>query len=182
MTPLAHAAPRGLVGELFKLPAFVRRDFLTAWSYRMAFVSDAANLVGQALVFSFISLMIDPSALPTYGGEQVSYLEFASIGIALGVFVQFALERVAIAVRGEQLMGTLESVLMTPTAPATIQLGSVSFDLLYIPLRTAIFLGGIALAFGLHYDRDGHPARAPDPADVHPVRVGARRRGRGARS
>ena len=71
------------------------------------------------------------------------------------MFVQFALDRVAIAVRGEQLMGTLESVLMTPTAPATIQLGSVSFDLLYIPLRTAIFLGGIALAFGLHYDRDG---------------------------
>ena len=155
MTPLAHAAPQGLVGELLKLPAFVRRDFLTAWSYRMAFVSDAVNLVGQALVFSFISLMIDPSELPTYGGEQVSYLEFASIGIALGVFVQFALDRVALAVRGEQLMGTLESVLMTPTAPATIQLGSVSFDLLYIPLRTTLFLGGIALAFGLHYDRAG---------------------------
>jgi ABC-2 type transport system permease protein len=157
MTPLAvaHAAPRGLLGELLKLPAFVRRDFLVAWSYRMAFVSDAANLVGQALVFSFISLMVEPSALPTYGGQEVSYLEFASVGIALGVFVQFALDRVATAVRGEQLMGTLESVLMTPTAPATIQLGSVSFDLLYIPLRTAIFLVGIALAFGLHYDPAG---------------------------
>jgi ABC-2 type transport system permease protein len=99
--------------------------------------------------------MVEPSALPTYGGQEVSYLEFASVGIALGVFVQFALDRVATAVRGEQLMGTLESVLMTPTAPATIQLGSVSFDLLYIPLRTAIFLVGIALAFGLHYDPAG---------------------------
>jgi len=155
VTPLAVAAQRGVLGELIKLPAFVRRDFLVAWSYRMAFVSDAASLVGQALVFSFISLMIDPSVLPTYGGQEVTYLEFASIGIALGVFVQFALDRVATAVRAEQLMGTLESVLMTPTAPATIQLGSVAFDLLYIPLRTTIFLGGIALAFGLHFDRAG---------------------------
>ncbi len=155
MTSLALSRPRTVLGEAHKLSAFVRRDFLVAWSYRMGFFSDAANLVGQALVFSFISLMIDPDVLPTYGGNEVSYLEFASIGIALGVFVQFALTRVAVAVRGEQLMGTLESVLMTPTSPVTIQLGSVTFDLLYIPIRTVIFLGGIALVFGLHFQASG---------------------------
>ncbi len=155
MSSLALARPRAVVGEARKLPAFVRRDFLVAWSYRMAFISDAAGLVGQAIVFSFISLMVDPSTLPTYGGNEVSYLEFASIGIALGVFVQFALYRVAVAVRGEQLMGTLESVLMTPTSPVTIQLGSVAFDLLYIPVRTTLFLGGIALVFGLHFEASG---------------------------
>ncbi len=145
----------------------------------MGFFSDAANLVGQALVFSFISLMIDPDVLPTYGGNEVSYLEFASIGIALGVFVQFALDRVAVAVRGEQLMGTLESVLMTPTSPVTIQLGSVSFDLLYIPIRTVIFLGGIALVFGLHFEASGILPAHPDPALLHPVRLGARGAERG---
>jgi hypothetical protein len=34
--------------------------------------------------------------------------------MALGVFLHFALERVSAAVRGEQLIGTLESLLMTP--------------------------------------------------------------------
>jgi ABC-2 type transport system permease protein len=57
--------------------------------------------------------------------------------------------------RGEQLMGTLESVLVTPTAPATIQLGSVAFDLVYVPLRTAFFLGGATLAFGLSFSAAG---------------------------
>jgi ABC-2 type transport system permease protein len=155
VTSIAVSRPRAALGEARKLPAFIRRDFLTAWSYRMAFFSDAASLVGQALVFSFISMMIEPDALPTYGGNEVTYLEFASIGIALGVFVQFALYRVAVAVRGEQLMGTLESVLMTPTSPVTIQLGSVAFDLLYIPIRTTLFLGGIALVFGLHFQASG---------------------------
>ena len=31
---------RGVAGELRKLPAFVRRDFLVAWSYRMSFITD----------------------------------------------------------------------------------------------------------------------------------------------
>ena len=130
----------------------------------MGFFSDAANLIGQALVFSFISLMIDPDVLPTYGGNEVSYLEFASIGIALGVFVQFALDRVAVAVRGEQLMGTLESVLMTPTSPVTIQLGSVAFDLLYIPIRTVDLPRRDRARLRAPLPGVGDPAGDPDPA------------------
>jgi ABC-2 type transport system permease protein len=143
------------VGEARKLPAFVRRDFLTAWSYRLAFVSDIVNLVGQVLLFYFVGLMINPDKLPTFGGTEVTYLEFAAIGIALGVFMQLALDRVSTALRGEQLMGTLESLLVTPTSPSTVQLGSVAFDLVYIPLRTAGFLVAVALAFGLHFDASG---------------------------
>lgn len=142
-------------GELRKLPAFLRRDLLVAWSYRVAFVSDFVNLGGQVLLFYFVGQMIDQSKLPTFAGTEVTYLEFAAVGIALAVFLQLGLDRVASALRGEQLMGTLESLLVTPTAPATIQLGSVAFDLVYIPLRTAIFLVAVAMIFGLHFDVAG---------------------------
>lgn len=160
MTALAPlSAPvarrRGPAGELAKLTAFLRRDFLVAWSYRMAFFSDLVNLAGQILVFYFVGLLVDASRLPTYGGSDVTYLEFAAVGIALGVFMQFGLDRVATAMRGEQLMGTLESVLVTPTAPSTVQLGSVIFDLVYVPLRTAVFLGSIVAIFGLNFDVSG---------------------------
>jgi ABC-2 type transport system permease protein len=147
--------PAVVLAELRKVPAFIRRDFLVAWSYRIVFVSDVINLVGQILLFAFVGKMIDPSTLPRYDGTEVTYLEFASIGIALAVFVQFGLTRVGSAVRGEQLMGTLESVLMTPTAPTTVQLGSVAFDLVYIPIRTALFLGLTAVFFGLHFSAGG---------------------------
>jgi ABC-2 type transport system permease protein len=144
-----------LTGELRKLPAFIRRDFLVAWSYRMSFFSDLVNLAGQIVVFYFVGRLVDSSRLPTFNGSSVTYLEFAAVGIALTVFIQFGLDRVSAAMRGEQLMGTLESVLMTPTAPGTIQIGSVAFDLVYIPLRTAVFLGGITLAFGLDFSAGG---------------------------
>jgi ABC-2 type transport system permease protein len=144
-----------VAAELRKLPAFVRRDFLVAWSYRMSFVSDLVNLAGQALVFAFIGKMIEPSDLPRVNGAGVTYLEFASIGIAIGVFVTFGLQRVSTAIRNEQLMGTLESLLTTPTKAATLQIGSVFFDLLYIPLQTAVFLGAIAIGFDLHLEPSG---------------------------
>jgi ABC-2 type transport system permease protein len=154
---IATAASRRalFLGELRKLPAFIRRDFLVAWSYRMSFFSDALSLFSLMLVFYFIGLMVDTSQLPTYGGSQVTYIEFAAIGLAVGVYTQFGLDRVASAIRSEQLMGTLESLLVTPTAPSTIQVGSVAFNFLYLPLRTILLLVGIAVVFGLHFEASG---------------------------
>ena len=158
MTALVAAGRTGagvVAGEMKKVPAFLRRDFLVAWSYRMAFLSDAATLTVQALMFYFVGKLVDPSQLPTFGGSPTTYMEFAAIGIALGAFMHLALGRVALGLRTEQMTGTLEALLMTPTSPATIQIGTVVYDLLYIPLRTILFLVVIAAAFGLDFDAGG---------------------------
>ena len=127
----------------------------------MSFASDLIGLAGQALVFAFIGEMIDPDQLPTFQGKEVTYLEFAAIGIALGVFITFGLQRVSTAIRNEQLMGTLESLLVSPTRTATLQIGSVFFDLIYVPLQTALFLAVFAFGFGLHLEPTGiFPATA----------------------
>ncbi|MCP9485213.1 MAG: ABC transporter permease [Gaiellaceae bacterium MAG52_C11] len=141
--------------ELGKLSAFLRRDLLIAWSYRLAFVSEWSGLALQAVMFYFVGRLVDPSVLPTYGGSETTYMEFAAVGIAMTAFVQLALSRVGTGLRAEQVQGTLESLLMTPTSPSTIQIGTVFYDLLYIPLRTAVFLVLTAVAFGLHFDTDG---------------------------
>lgn len=144
-----------LVGELAKFPAFLRRDVLVAWSYRAAFFSDWLSLAFQVAIFWLIGRMVDPSKLPTFDGTKPTYLEFVAVGIAIGAFVALALMRVSVALRQEQLTGTLESLLMTPTSPATIQLGTVAYDLVYVPLRTLVFLGALALGFGLDFRLDG---------------------------
>jgi ABC-2 type transport system permease protein len=144
-----------VLGEIAKIPAFLRRDLLTALSYRVYFVSDVLGLLSQALLFYFISKMVDTGELPAYGDTPTTYLEFVVVGVAVGVFVQFALTRVAAALRQEQLQGTLESMLATPTAPGTIQLGSVVFDLVYVPVRTIVFLAAMTVAFGLDFEASG---------------------------
>jgi ABC-2 type transport system permease protein len=143
--------------ETAKLPAFARRDFLIAWSYRFAFVSDALALFLQAFLFYFVGLLVDERKLPEFGGSRVSYMEFVVIGIALAAFLQIGLGRVSAALRREQMIGTLESILVTPTSPSTIQLGSVVYDLIYVPLRTGIFLVLVAVGFGLDFNLAGLP-------------------------
>jgi ABC-2 type transport system permease protein len=157
MTGLAYAAAPSRAQELRKLSAFVRRDFLVLWSYRLSFLTSFVGLLGGALIFYFIGKMVDPTAIPTAGGKRVSYLEFALVGMTLGGFVHLGLERVSAALRNEQLMGTLESLLTTPTSSQTIQVGSVLFDLIFIPVRMAILLTMLALVFGLGLEVGGVP-------------------------
>jgi ABC-2 type transport system permease protein len=150
-----EAVDFALGSELSKLGAFLRRDFLIAWSYRMAFVTDASGLFLQAVTFWFVGKLINPRVLPTYGGTHAGYMEFVAAGILLGAFVEVGMRQVGSSIRQEQLMGTLESVLLTPTAIWTIQTGSALYAMVYVPIRTLFFFIMIALVFGVHFSAAG---------------------------
>ncbi|MDR7531980.1 MAG: ABC transporter permease [Armatimonadota bacterium] len=141
--------------EAAKLTAFLRRDFLTAWSYRLAFVSDLVNLVAQVVVFSFVSRLVDPARVPRFGGEQPTYLAFVVVGIAISALLQLGLNRVGSALRNEQLLGTLESLLVTPTSELTILLGLVAYDLVYLPVQITMFLAAVTVLFGVEVHLSG---------------------------
>lgn len=155
----AHAPATGrlavVVAEAAKLPAFLRRDFLEAWSYRMTFFTDALALALQTVVFFYIGKMVDPQVLPEFGNEPVSYFEFVVVGIAISMVIGVGLFRAAAAFRNEQLMGTIEMLLMTPTASSTLQLGSVVYDLIYVPVRSTLFFLAVALTVDVGFNAGG---------------------------
>jgi len=144
--------------EARKLAAFLRRDLLQALSYRAAFVSDIVNVVIQVIVFGFVSKLIDASALPTVDGSWISYIEFAVVGILVSSFLQLGIGRVSTAVRTEQLMGTLEPLLATPTSLTVVQLGWVAYDLVYVPVRTIAFLLAVSIVADVSFNPGGVPA------------------------
>lgn len=141
--------------ELRKLSAFFRRDLLVAWSYRLAFFSDSVGLIVQIVIFSFIGQLISPSAIPEYGGQPTTYVDYVAIGIALSSFMTIALSRMYAVIRQEQIQGTLTSLLVTPTAFSTIQLGSVAYDMAYVPIRTTLFFVFTTIFFSTHFDWTG---------------------------
>lgn len=159
MSALAHAEAGGrsrrLAREVGKLPAFVRRDIHVTLTYRTAFVSSLVGLGLQILVLSWIGKLVDRSSLPVYGGVHVSYLAFVTIGMSVNLVAATLLYKVSSTLRNEQLIGTLESLLCTPTAIWTLQLGSAAGALVAIPFRIATFLGVLALVFGLDYHLSG---------------------------
>ena len=80
-----------VAAELAKLPAFLRRDFLVAWSYRMSFFSDFFALATQMVVFAFVGRLVAEDRLPSFNGTETTYMEFVAIGIVVNLFVQIAL-------------------------------------------------------------------------------------------
>ena len=66
------------------------------------------------------------------------------------------LARLVSAIRQEQLMGTLESLMVTPTTASVILLGSVVYDLIYVPLRTVIFLIIVSIVFNVSFAATGY--------------------------
>lgn len=156
--PQARGRLSGFFEEIRKLFAFFRRDLLTLWSYRLAFFSDWINLIGQVLLFTLLSRIVRPEVVPSYGGRQVAYVEFVAVGISVMAFVQVALTRMVTAIRREQMIGTLEMVLATPTSPTTFQLGSVVFDLIYVPARTLLFLGLVSGVLNIELHPGSWPA------------------------
>ena len=153
--PLTGDRPRRIAGELAKLPAFVRRDLRTAVSYRSSLVTTGLGLAVQVLVLSWIGKLIDPRSLPELGGVRLSYMAFVTIGMAVNLIAATLLYQTSTALRNEQLIGTLESLLCTPTAVWTLQLGSAAASLVAIPLRMGFFLAALGILFGLDYHASG---------------------------
>ena len=145
----------GVISEAAKLPAFARRDLRILISYRMVAVGGLVGLAVQAVVFSFIGRLVDPSRLPSFGGTHASYMAFVTIGMGLNMVIVLMLHQVGTALRTEQMTGTLEALLITPTAMATLQVGSAIFELLYVPIRFGLFVGVIGLVLGLDLHASG---------------------------
>ncbi len=147
--------------EVAKLPAFARRDILIAWSYKLPFLTEWIGILVQVVVFQFVGKLVRPDLVPSFEGTRATYMEFVAVGIALSSFTAIALARVYTVMRTEQLQGTLESLLLTPTSSSSIQLGSVVYDLAYVPIRLVLFLGLTTVLVGTDFHWAGLVAMLP---------------------
>jgi ABC-2 type transport system permease protein len=159
--PAAERRWDAIRAEVGKLPAFARRDILDAWSYRLPFITDWVGMLVQVVIFQFVGKLVRPDLVPSFEGSRVTYMEFVAVGIALSSFTGIALARVYTVMRQEQLQGTLESLLLTPTSSSTIELGSVVYDLAYVPIRMVLFFGLTTVLVGTDFHWVGLLAMMP---------------------
>lgn len=103
-----------------KICVFVKRDFLIETSYKLAFGLAWMNIFVLAIMFYYISKLfhgMKSVSLEEYGGE---YFPFVFIGLALSGYLKTALLTFSRKIRTEQMMGTLEAMITTPTSILTI--------------------------------------------------------------
>jgi ABC-2 type transport system permease protein len=140
MSPAA-AGPARLAGQL---AAFVRRDFREALSYKFSFVSSFAGIFLSSATFYFVAKLVPGGspALSDFGGD---YFSFAIVGVSFSSLLGMFQGGLPAVVRGAQVSGTLEALLVTPASIPTVLFGSSLYSLFFQVFRTLLHLG-VALA------------------------------------
>jgi ABC-2 type transport system permease protein len=133
---------------LRKALAIARRDARISYAYTLAFWSELGGVVAQAITFYYLSKIVGSSSTFSYNGRTVPYYDYVAINLAFLRFQGAALSGFQRAIRGEQLTGTMEAVLVTPTAVSLLIASSGLWPFAITFVDIAIFLG-VALGFGL---------------------------------
>lgn len=140
-------------GPLF---AFLKRDLLIEVSYRTSFVLQAFGIFFSVLIWYYVSRVVDaPKTTP--GLEGMDYFSYVLLGLALLLYLHSAMLSVSGKIRSEQMSGTLEAMLVTPTSIGTIVLGSSLWDFLLTSVKVLAYVVIGTLFFGVVLRVEGLP-------------------------
>ncbi|GAC1305526.1 MAG: ABC transporter permease [Vulcanimicrobiaceae bacterium] len=123
-----------------KTRAIVRRDArLTVATFGTVWRS-WASIVGQVVTFYFLSKLIVQSPIFGVDGRPVPYFDYVAINLAFLRFAAAAIGSFQRAVRGDQMMGTIEAMLVTPTSLSLLVVSSAIWSFVLTFLQMALFL------------------------------------------
>ncbi len=129
--------------------AFFKRDFKTATSYRLQYASQGFGIILTTFSFFLLSKLFAGNAiteLEPYGGD---YFSFVLIGIALTDYFTISTSAFSTEIRTSQMVGTLESLLVTPTSILTILLSSYFYKLFSTSFRILFYIFIGYFVFGM---------------------------------
>jgi ABC-2 type transport system permease protein len=134
---------------LARIRAIFVRDARLAASYRLAF---ALQWVGIALGVAFLwfaSKIVAPSAA---FGPGETYFAYALVNVAFLTLESAALSGCERVIRNDQVYGTLETILATPTTLAAVAIGSTAWSFVFAFAQIACYLG-LGVLFHVRLDR-----------------------------
>ena len=132
--------------------AIVKKEFLSAISYKFDFAFKLLSIWLSIFVYYFLSKLIDPAVsreLQPYGG---GYFPFVIIGTAFSGYLDVGLESFSTSIREAQLMGTLEAVLVTRTRFTTVLVFQALWNFLFASIHIIAYMGFAFLFLGVHLD------------------------------
>jgi ABC-2 type transport system permease protein len=128
--------------------AFLKRDFLIATSYKLAFAQQLLQILALVPIFFYLSRLV-PDSKVTGLEIEGSYFAHVLVGMAFWDYLRVSLRTFEESLRESQLMGTLEIMILSPTALARILIYSSLWVYLFSTIRFAMYLL-LGLAFGLN--------------------------------
>lgn len=143
-----------MMRAISKVWAFVARDFVSEVSYRLAFLLQVFGILLTLLAFYFVTKMVDPQAT---GLDGIPPFEWMLVGLAFQFYFSTALFAFSAKIRQEQMMGTLEAMLVSPTPTSLVVFSSAAWDFTYGGIRVVLYLLFASLVFGVTLHLEGLP-------------------------
>lgn len=140
---------------LGKLWAFIKRDFLVTISYRFAFLLQMIGMLLSLLVFFFVAKMIKPD---TAGLDGIAPFSWILFGYMFQFYFSTALFAFSAKIRNEQVLGTLEAMLVSPTPTSMVIFSSAAWDFAYGAIRVLVYMLFAVLLFGVEMHFNGFGA------------------------
>jgi ABC-2 type transport system permease protein len=135
-----------------KLWAFLKRDFLSEVSYRLNFLLQIAGMFFSVAAFYFMTKVMDPRAAGFDGIQPFAWLV---VGLAFQFYFSTALYSFSDKIRNEQVLGTLEAMLVSPTPTSIVIFSSAAWDFTFGAIRVIVYLLFAALVFGVRLHTEG---------------------------
>ncbi|MCP3979601.1 MAG: ABC transporter permease [bacterium] len=132
--------------NLLKLWAFLRRDFLSEASYRLAFLLRVAGMLLSLVAFYFMTQMMN---VDTPGLNGIPPFDYILVGLAFLSYFSTALYSFSAKIRSEQLLGTLEAMLVSPTPTSMVIFSSSAWDFTYGAVRLLLTMVFAVVLFGV---------------------------------
>jgi ABC-2 type transport system permease protein len=123
-----------------KALALLKKDFLMETSYRFAFFFNIFGVLISLLTYFFIDRLFGNSV--TKGLEEfgVNYFAYVLVSMAFFGYVGVGLGSFSERIRNEQMQGTLEAVLLTPTRISTILVSMALWNLILATIDMLVYI------------------------------------------
>lgn len=128
--------------------AFVERDAQLALSYPSTLVLPFLSAVVTVWGFAMLSRIVNPHAPLEAGNQHVTYFTYVVVNLAFMLLLNAALQAVPAAIRRDQVAGTLEAMLASPSPMLTIVIGSALWPVAFGAMQVVAYILA-AWAFGL---------------------------------
>ena len=132
--------------------AFVKKDFLAESSYKLSFIFRIFSVMTSLLSYYFIDRMFGHKVVGYLEEFGVNYFSYVLLSTAFFSYVGVGLGSFSGRIRSEQVQGTLEALLLTPTKVPTILFSMSLWNLLFATLNMLIYLIAGRYLFRVSFD------------------------------
>jgi ABC-2 type transport system permease protein len=118
--------------------AVAKKDFRTAISYRVGFISAVVASFWGLIAFRFVSKLVNTGQ---FAGNSVSYFRYTVVGLLFAAILEPTAIGTSSSARNEQVMGTLEYMASQPVRRIYLGLSWSAYGLLQSMAIATIVLG-----------------------------------------